>query len=45
MKTFNAMIAMGIVVVGMGFYHGWFAFVPDTGGAAANINVANVRTK
>ena len=41
MRTFNAMIAMAIVVVGMGFYRGWFAFVPEMGGATANINVAN----
>jgi hypothetical protein len=40
MKTFNAMIAMAIVVVGTGFYRGWFAFVPDTRGATANISLA-----
>ena len=40
MKTFNAMIAMAIVVVGMELYRGWFAVVPDTGGATASINVA-----
>ena len=40
MKTFNALIAMAIVVVGMGFYRGWFAVVPDTGGATASINLA-----
>lgn len=39
MKTFNAMMAMAIVVVGMGFYRGWFT-VHDSGGATASINFA-----
>ena len=40
MKTFNAMIVMAIVVVGMGFYRGWFAFVPDAGGTTVSIQIA-----
>ena len=44
MKTLSAvLIAIAILVVGLGFYRGWFAFsspAPDAGSNKVNINLA-----
>lgn len=44
MKTLSAvLIAIAILVVGLGFYRGWFAFsrpTPDAGSNKVNINLA-----
>jgi hypothetical protein len=43
-KTLSAvLIAIAILVVGVGFYRGWFAFsqpIPDAGSNKVNINLA-----
>jgi hypothetical protein len=48
MKALRVFIVISILVVGLGFYRGWFALsrpAPDAGSNKANINLATDQDK